>query len=353
MAQPHPNVPGHAKTAKSALLILEEKLHESDILSFPWPQDVDSGIDMVSFASIPDGDATLATAFVAGFQSKGTAATHGKLPASRVEIGNHAAYWLSAPLPVFVVSTSLADRVSLVEDVLPGLRDAAQSEHRSIAVRAAVEEVSADIRMRMYSHALAPWMSHSLRNRSLAVIPQSSGLDQASPWSVLGWVMSTDSALQPKSWTECVQYFDLLRWVLRGSDDRRQLAVDAKHAPTGQETAHLFSVLLHCIETLADFNRNRRSMPHEGAHLDDIPRAKEVVWGLWHATRQATGLDLVELAELVRAGSAALSTSDVPGHRERWPAEYLLQRLIDGDALQDLMTRALEAALIEKKTDSY
>ena len=165
----HPHTSANLPRALIGLTTLELKLLQSGLISFRWPQDVDSGIDLVSFVVSTDPNSPntpLATSFVAGFQSKSTARSFRSIVTSslekqEVEVGKHRHYWKHASMPVFIAAID-GDGVVLVEDAGAYLH--INPDATEIEVVRPLETVISDIRLRMFAHALAPGMSPGLRD---------------------------------------------------------------------------------------------------------------------------------------------------------------------------------------------
>lgn len=228
---------GNMKSAAEALALLEKALRTMGVFHFPWPQEVDSGIDLVGFATVTreDGDKRgAATAFVAGFQSKGTDDYFTEDQARSVQIKQHEEYWKSATLPVFVARISNDGAALLVEDALSSLHGLAliapyEDRKKSIPTTVTIQSAATDIRLRMFAHALAPWISQRLRARTLAHTDEFRGLNQQSAWSLLDYAAGRHSAFpRPGSWTEVQQYFTLVDYLYEDWTFRNQLFQDLK-----------------------------------------------------------------------------------------------------------------------------
>ncbi|MCO4253886.1 DUF4365 domain-containing protein [Pseudarthrobacter cellobiosi] len=233
-----PGTPGNMKSSAEALALLEKALRTMEVYHFPWPQDVDSGIDLVGFATLTreDGDKRgAATAFVAGFQSKGTDDYFTDNQARSVQIEQHEEYWKSATLPVFVARISNDGAALLVEDALSSLHGLAliapyEDRIKSIPTTVTIQSAATDIRLRMFAHALAPWISQRLRARTLAHEDEFRGLNRQSAWSLLDYTAGRYSALPvPGSWADVQQYFTLVDYMYADWTFRQQLFQDLKN----------------------------------------------------------------------------------------------------------------------------
>lgn len=244
----HPRTPWKASTAQKAVHLLKGQLFDYGVFSFEWPQDLDSGIDVVAFATLMDEDPKndgMATGFIAGFQSKGTAKASKGTPKSSVRTGKHARYWMSATFPVFVVEVDTARDQILIEDV-GSIRDIYSlvarynMELKSIPTDVLLRDVIADVRLRMFAHALAPWISSKLRARPLAHKDPARGLNTQSAWSLLDYTAGPDSSFPiAKSWDEIRQYFILLSYLLHDAVCRQQLGEDLEDGLSPEATAVL------------------------------------------------------------------------------------------------------------------
>ena len=217
------------RTAQTAESILADELMHLNIFTFKWPTDMDSGIDLVGFAVLSHQkgeEEPGATAFVAGFQSKGTEDYFTVANSRSVRIDQHEDYWKSAGLPVFVVNVS-ADRAAvLIEDARSFLIQN-DGDLKSITTTVPIRVAAADIRLRMFAHALAPWLSARLRMRTLAHRHHVLNVD--SVWSLLNYSSGIHSAFPvPGSFVELEQYFTLLAFVYEDSNFRRKLHEDLK-----------------------------------------------------------------------------------------------------------------------------
>ena len=124
MSKSFPQTSANVVSADSAIRILEDALSELEILAFPWPQEKDSGIDLIGFVtSLNHAGARQATAFVAGVQCRGKTKEFGKKGYASVRIGKHRDYWETATMPVFVASVSVQGRSVLIEDARPGMAE--------------------------------------------------------------------------------------------------------------------------------------------------------------------------------------------------------------------------------------
>ncbi|WP_160309097.1 DUF4365 domain-containing protein [Arthrobacter sp. YC-RL1] len=245
----HPKTPGNAFTAQKAVHYLKGQLLDFGIYSFEWPQDLDSGIDIVAFATLrdenPEKDGR-ATAFIAGFQSKGTKDAFGDNAKRSVKTGKHISYWLSATLPVFVVAVDTTSGQTLVEDAgsfyhINSLGMRHGLELKSIPTEISLEAASTDIRLRMFAHALAPWVSMKLRARKIADRAPGHGLNVQSPWSLLDYISGPGASIPvPGSWNEIRQYFALIEYMLQDAVFFQQLAEDLRIG-TSSETAEFLS----------------------------------------------------------------------------------------------------------------
>ncbi|WP_028266981.1 DUF4365 domain-containing protein [Arthrobacter sp. MA-N2] len=225
------------KSAAEALALLEGALRAMEVYHFPWPQELDSGIDLVGFARLTreDGDKRgAATAFVAGFQSKGTDKHFTDNQARSVQIAQHEEYWKNATLPVFVVRISNDGAAQLVEDALSSLHGLAliapyEDRIKSIPTTVTIQSAATDIRLRMFAHALAPWISQRLRSRTLAHEDEFRGLNRQSAWSLLDYTAGRHSAFPvPGSWADIQQYFTLVDYLYEDWTFRNQLFQDLK-----------------------------------------------------------------------------------------------------------------------------
>lgn len=208
-----------------------------NIFHFEWPQHVDSGIDLVGFATLArekEDDRGAATAFVAGFQAKGTDEYFTENQGRSVQIGQHEDYWKSATLPVFVARISNDGNALLIEDALSSLHGISliptyAGRLKSIPTKVTIQSAATDIRLRMFAHALAPWVSQRLRSRTLAHEDESWGLNAQSAWSLLDYVAGRYSAFPiPGSWTDVTQYFRLVSFLFDDFNFRNQLLDDLK-----------------------------------------------------------------------------------------------------------------------------
>ncbi|WP_156380306.1 hypothetical protein [Arthrobacter sp. Soil762] len=233
-----PGTPGNMKSAAEALALLEKALRTMEVYHFPWPQEVDSGIDLVGFATLTReaGDKRgAATAFVAGFQSKGTDDSFTDDQARSVQIKQHEEYWKNATLPVFVARISNDGAALLVEDALSSLHGLAliapyQDRIKSIPTTVTIQSAATDIRLRMFAHALAPWISQRLRARTLAHEDTLRGLNRQSAWSLLDYSAGRYSSFPvPGSWADVQQYFTLVDYMYEDWTFRQQLFEDLKN----------------------------------------------------------------------------------------------------------------------------
>ncbi|WP_345446536.1 hypothetical protein, partial [Arthrobacter gyeryongensis] len=147
-----PKTPANMNAAQEGEAALMKELRKMNIYTFKWPQDMDSGIDLVGFATLFDEkepNATgAATAFVAGFQSKGTDDHFTVENRRSVPIGLHRDYWSTAGLPVFVTKVSNDGAALLVEDASSFLLEN-DTERQSIPTTVSIASAEADIRLRM------------------------------------------------------------------------------------------------------------------------------------------------------------------------------------------------------------
>lgn len=230
-----PGTPANMKPAAEALSLLQNELRAMDVYHFEWPQHLDSGIDLVGFATLTrkSGDRRGdATAFVAGFQARGTDDYFTEDQARSVQIKQHEEYWKSATLPVFVVRISNDGAALFVEDALSSLHGLALIEPykdrtKSIPTTVTIQSAATDIRLRMFAQALAPWISQRLRVRPLAHEDEFRGLNRQSAWSLLDYTAGRYSAFPvPGAWTDIRQYFTLVDYLYDDWKFRSQLFED-------------------------------------------------------------------------------------------------------------------------------
>lgn len=233
----HPGTPGNMKQATRGVELLKGALLDAGIYAFQWPQEFDSGIDLIGFATLTNTNeksAGDATAFVAGFQSKGTDKVFEGHQKRSVEIDTHEAYWKSATLPVFVVNISNDGKAILIEDALSSLNGLAlvpfyDKRSKSIPTTTTIGSAATDVRLRMFAHALAPWISLRLRARTLAHEDEHLALDRQSAWSLLDHTSGPHSNIPtPGSWTDVQQYFTLVEYLYKDWTFRQQLFEDLK-----------------------------------------------------------------------------------------------------------------------------
>lgn len=209
-----------------------------NIHPFEWPQHLDSGIDLVGFATLnrKSGDNRGdATAFVAGFQARGTDEYFTEEQKRSVQIAQHEDYWKTATLPVFVARISNDGAALFVEDAMSSLHGLtlippSAERAKSIATTVTIQSAATDIRLRMFAHALAPWISQRLRARPLAHEDKTLGLDRSSAWSLLDYTAGRYSSFPvPGAWTDLHQYFTLVDYLYDDWDFRNQLFQDLRN----------------------------------------------------------------------------------------------------------------------------
>ena len=340
----HPNTPGNAFTAQKAVHYLKGQLLDFGIYSFEWPQDLDSGIDVVAFATLRHGDPDkddLATAFIAGFQSKGTKDSFGENSKRSVVAGNHADYWMNASLPVFLVAVDVTSGKTLVEDVgstrdIHRLMLRHNIELNSIPTDISLEKAATDIRLRMFAHALAPWVSVRLRTRSLAHTDHERGLNVQSPWSLLDYIAGPDSSFPiPGSWDEIRQYYSLLDYMLQDAEFGQQLTEDLR---VGLST-----------ETFATLNK-----------ISDEIYTDDVEYSLTDRRRlKKKNIEGAQVAALrLLAGSIELFTrfpSKEPAKKTLHLTERIAQRIFpkkESEGLRDKAGSGVEKQKVSKKDTS-
>ena len=234
MSRAYPNTPGNLRTAVLGSLKVQSSLVELGIVCFEWPQSMDSGIDLVAFATYAEpSDVKLrATAFTAGIQVKGTADVFGEAESRKIYIRKHADYWETATMPVFVTAVSIETGAVLVEDawsLLWSQRHLEPHERDLNAVPASTTlSLAGDhIRLRMMTHALAPYLSPRLRSRPLAqlTLPDVEGLE--SVWTAFASTADKHSSFaNPRSWSEAQQLFEVLSHMLRDSSIRQEFSFE-------------------------------------------------------------------------------------------------------------------------------
>ncbi len=199
---------------------------------------------------------------MAGFQSKGTLRPSKNFSKSSVKIGNHAQYWANASMPIFVVSTDAISGKILVEDTgslsdLYNLISRHAKAINSIPTDVTLDFAAVDIRLRMYSCALAPWISRKIRSRPLAHSDADRGLNPQSTWALLDYASGPNSSFPvANTWSEIRQYYLLLSYLMDDEWCLQQLEDDLKVA-TDEKT--LRSLIEHENEAYADTSLDKQS----------------------------------------------------------------------------------------------
>ena len=329
MSKSFPQTSANVVSADSAIRILEDALSELEILAFPWPQEKDSGIDLIGFVtSLNHAGARQATAFVAGVQCRGKTKEFGKKGYASVRIGKHRDYWETATMPVFVASVSVQGRSVLIEDARPGM---AERDAKRIVTSARVQDAASDIRLRIVSSALAPWISDRLRARRL--MEREDGLDPTSTWSILAWAMTRQGAPAPRTRRHLEQYFDLLSWLMNQTSSVDAFRADIVRAK-GRDDMDVYSVLMHAFDLLGEFG-----LLHADGELgEDELRAQALVQEMWSLALVAGQWTPVHLASTVLERSPAIRPRDGEARNLRDPG-HLLQDLVDGCTLTDVLQR--------------
>ncbi|MBQ3358869.1 MAG: DUF4365 domain-containing protein [Microbacterium sp.] len=234
MIREYPKTPGNMRTAVLGSLRVQLEFAKLGIVCFEWPQSMDSGIDLVAFATFAEThDVKLrATAFTAGVQVKGTAVAFSDASSRKIYINQHSDYWQTATMPVFLVSVSITTDVVLIEDawsLLTAQRHMDLQEKTSTSIPASVPLalVGDHIRLRMMSHALAPHLSSRIRSRPLSdvLLPEHDLAE--SVWTA--FATSADphySYPNPRSWGEAQQHFELLAHMLRDASMKQNFSTE-------------------------------------------------------------------------------------------------------------------------------
>ncbi|MFJ4262004.1 hypothetical protein ACIPYU_06145 [Paenarthrobacter nicotinovorans] len=337
----------NSSTAGMAIGILREKLQKQNVVSFVWPQEVDRGIDLVGFAITTDdkGDG-LHTAFLGAFQSKGIG---DKTSRRTVDVGTHHGYWSSATPPVFVANVDTVTQRILIEDARSFLDTdkTAADKLTSIHTTITLEESIADIRLRMYAQALAPWSSRHLRSRTLAHTDPANGLNPSSTWSLIAYAGiffredGPSEGMTPANWYECSQYFTLVEFLYHDQNCRKQFVTGfpADDSPIAErEGASSFKFLLHLLDVYTAFGELRPSMPSRNSAAVDLTKAAKIVERIWADAMKSTGYSSDELAKKIRALAKLTEVRDGPP----FDVQYLLTALIDG--------KPINAAIVELHT---
>lgn len=344
----------NSSIAGMAISILREKLLKHNVVSFVWPQEVDRGIDLVGFAVTKDdtGDG-LHTAFLGAFQSKGIG---DETDRRTVEVGTHHGYWSSATPPVFVANVDTVTQRILIEDARSFLDTdkTADDKLKSIQTIITLEESIADIRLRMYAQALAPWASRHLRSRTLAHTDLASGLNPHSTWSLIAYAGTffredgPSEGMTPANWYECSQYFTLVEFLYHDHQCREQLVsgFPTDDSPlTELQGASSYKFLLHLLDVYTAFGELRSSMPSRNSAAVDLAKAAKIVDRIWTDAMNSTGYGSAELAKKIHTVAKLREVRD----GAPFDVQYLLTALIDGKpintAIVELHTPWWNAAL--------
>lgn len=381
----------HMRTAVVASLRVQAALAELGIICFEWPQSMDTGIDLVAFATYagPSDEYLRATAFTAGVQVKGTKKAFSKKATSRrIYIQQHSDYWQMATMPVFVISVSNETQEMVVEDAWSLL---ATQQHLSqpqklaaIPASISVDAAGEHIRMRMMAHALAPLLSPRLRSRTLAELslhPGSKHLE--SVWKALATCSDRYSSfISPRSWNEAQQTFELTSHMLQDASMRQAFILDAIRVRDFYRQHGLSAtteepdldkdlaaredgsptVLVGAIEMfhkLGAFQTDRQIGPFRGrrAHHDDNGPLSSEVTGPPERSYQRAAVDgaIDVIADMWDLTCTALEPSDIgiaefltrSSHGLRAVASETIETLAKSCGT-DQITRALKHIFIEK-----
>lgn len=211
-----PQTPKHLEKAVTADRGVDDvvgQLRDHGVVSFPWPQDKDKGIDLVCF--VVDGDQ--ATSFVFGVQVKAGSSFRTKGGAT-VPVEGHGSYWETSTMPVFVASPQGDD--IYIEDAYSVLK--ASQSRRSIACTVTINEAIGHVRMRARAHALAPELSSVIRMATLSqAIEESPEIVGGAFHQVAVAYRRLDSRnLEPEF---ALAMADLVLWIRRHDADRAAL----------------------------------------------------------------------------------------------------------------------------------
>lgn len=308
---------GHLPRALIGLLTLELALLKTNMVSFRWPQDADSGIDLVSFVVSPDEaypGTPLATSFVAGFQSKSTAQLFTKaIPKAKMKglspfvvktmtepkpqqesVGNHKAYWMTATMPVFIAAID-GNGLILVEDTGSFLQRHPKAS--KIEMKRPLEEVSADIRLRTIAHALAPWISAGLR-RHLLGEGEDNSPDTTTVWALLANQLAFANAVTAYTWTEVNQYFALVNYLISDEGSRKELCASLVTQPNAGREPMGFYLLQHLIDMYLRYEEVMQTAPHiaPGETQLAMHQSVDVIHRVWREAEVCLGVNTPKLA---------------------------------------------------------
>lgn len=213
-----PKSPPTEATSAQGIRDVEAIFDQNRIRSFPWPQEVDKGIDLVSF--VVEGEK--ATSFVIGTQVR-SGHSSWTSDEGRVDIGIHRDYWTTSTLPVFVCATH-GGGDARIEDAFSAINN----PHEALAgqrIRCVARLVDAvrHIRMRARAQALAPTLASTLRLRRLADAAESN------PYTELcnTFVKATGHLELDK----VLGLAEITRWVLCDPQDARDLTDHCSRSP--------------------------------------------------------------------------------------------------------------------------
>jgi hypothetical protein len=189
--------------------MVEDLLDANKVLSFPWPQSDDKGIDMVAFVVEND----VATSFVMGLQVK-SGDSYWVRDEGRVDVGRHKEYWTRSTLPVFAVT--VRGRDVRIEDTWSAINrpDAGLAGNRIRCV-AELKTVVRHVRMRARVQALAPELAGPLRTKLLAELDAENAFT-----AVAELYFNSAKALELDLARGLAQ---VVRWTLMDPDDSKEV----------------------------------------------------------------------------------------------------------------------------------
>jgi hypothetical protein len=247
----------------------------------------------------------LATSFVAGFQSKATADVFsssatprgpGEIEPQKVPVTNHRHYWKHATMPVFITAID-GNGMVLVEDAGAYLH--LKPDATEIEVVRPLETVISDIRLRMFTHALAPWISPGLRQLRLGSLAPFRSISGSTVWDLLANQFAEPQISYPLSWTDITQYFHLLSYLIDDQESKNELRtslatpIDRNFPPMG-----LF-LLGHMIDMAllrAEFIDTALQIPSVDAR-SDVEGAAAIIRRVWAEAADCLSCDAATLVE--------------------------------------------------------